>query len=153
MTRSERLARKELRALIMHAFAREPGLPDGVARRVADRLLRQSGRLADLAGALREPSTPPATEAARLVTPAAVSAEPEPVFDPYEIGAVVTLQRLGPSALLDRLSGVSSVANLVSLATAQNLSLKAGWSNAEELRAAIVTCAEQRLAERRAAAS
>ena len=73
----------------------------------------------------------------------------EPAFDPYSIGAVVTLQRLGPAALMDSLCTITSVENLISLARAQNLSLKAGWSTADELRAAIVSCAEQRLEEKR----
>lgn len=157
MTRTERSARKELRSLIAGAMGREAGLTDRSVRRVVNRILRQSDRLAEIGDALRsarERAKEPAQ--AREPGPAPLMAGPaEPVqtFDPYEIGAVVTLHRLGAPALMDRLSGVTCVDHLVSLAKAQNLSLKSGWSTADELRAAIVQCAEQRLAERRAAAS
>jgi hypothetical protein len=154
MTRSERSARKELRALIERAVAREPGLPEGAARRIANRILRQSGRLAEIGAVLR------AAEAAAQPAPAPVAAAPiEPVepppqaFDPYEIGAVVTLHRHGAGVLMERLSAVTRIEDLRMLAAAQNLAVGAGWSTADELRAAIVSCAEQRLAERRAAAS
>lgn len=142
---TERSARKELRALIEGALAKEPGLSDGAARRVANRILRQSSRLAEIGQAL---GVVEVQEAAVVEVEAPVQE-----FDPYSIGAVVTLQRLGAGGLLDRLAGIKSVENLRSLAVAQNLSLKTEWSNADELRTAIVHSAEQRLAERRAAAS
>lgn len=138
-------ARKELRTLIERALAREAEIPEAAARRVVNRILRQSDRIADLGVALR---------AAVAERPAPARIEPqEEAFDPYAIGAVVTLQRSGPEALMERLATISRTEDLVSLAAAQNLSLKAAWSDAEELRAAIVESAAQRLAERRAAAS
>lgn len=157
MTRTVRSARKELRALIERAVAKEAGLSDDARRRIVNRVLRQSDRIADLGQGLRASQPVAVVESA----PAELPPESqggfehvfEPAFDPYAIGAVVTLQRLGPAALMDSLCTITSVENLVSLAQAQNLSLKAGWSTADELRAAIVSCAEQRLAERRAAAT
>lgn len=157
MTRTVRSVRKELRALIERAVAKEAGLSDDARRRIVNRILRQSDRIADIGEGLRAREEP-------VVVAETAPAEPAPAvengfehvferaFDPYAIGAVVTLQRLGPAALMDSLCTISSVENLVSLARAQNLSLKAGWSTADELRAAIVSCAEQRLEERRAAA-
>jgi len=159
MTRTERSARKELRTLISCAMSKERGLSDEAVRRVVNRILRQSDRLAELGGVLKTarsdvPEARPAPVAApQAESRAELQAEPVETFDPYEIGAVVTLHRLGAPGLMDRLSGIASVDNLVSLARAQNLALKSGWSTADELRAAIVTCAEQRLAERRAAAA
>lgn len=146
MTLTERSARKELRAVVARALAKETGIPEGAARRVANRILRQSDHIAEIGAALRAAKEAP--------QPAAVpAAEPPQAFDPYAIGAVVTLQRAGADALMDRLSAIGSVEHLVSLAAAQNLAVKPGWSTADELRAAIIACAEQRLAERRAAAS
>lgn len=154
MTRTERSARKELRALIERAVLREDGLPDGAARRIANRILRQTERLAELGselaslkGAAQPASVPPAVEPAQTVVEAA------PAFDPYEIGAVVTLHRHGPDVLMDRLASIPRIEDLRMLASAQNLAVSPGWSTADELRAAIVSCAEQRLAERRAAAA
>ncbi|MCC7251297.1 hypothetical protein [Hyphomicrobium sp.] len=154
MTRTVRSARKELRVLVEGALAKEAGLPDGAARRIANRILRQSGRIAELSAVLQaaEPAPQVAAVAAPVSAPAAPP-EPAMVFDPYAIGAVVTLQRHGADALMDRLAAIPSIENLCSLAAAQNLALKADWSSADELRAAIVRSAEQRLAERRAAAS
>lgn len=153
MTRTARSARKELRALIEHAVLREAGLPEGAARRIANRILRQTDHIAEIGGALRatEVSPRPAVvpSAARQVEPV----EPPQAFDPYEIGAVVTLHRHGAGVLMDRLSSISRVEDLKMLASAQNLAVGPAWSTADELRAAIVACAEQRLAERRAAAS
>ena len=150
MTRSVHSARKELRALIAGALTKEAGLPDGTARRVVNRILRQSGRLAEIGAALKaahEPTPRPVVVAAE---PAVAAAE---AFDPYALGAVVTLHRLGADGLMQRLSQISCTENLVSLARAQNLSVPGDWSTADELRAAIVAAAEQRLAERHAAAT
>jgi hypothetical protein len=145
---TERSARRELRALVERALAKEAELSEGAKRRVVNRILRQSGRIAEIGEALCVPV------AATSATPTVAEIEPGPQeFDPYAIGAVVTLQRLGADALLDRLAAIKSVENLRSLAVAQNLALKSDWSNADQLRAAIVQSAEQRLAERRAAAS
>lgn len=150
MTRAERSARKELRALVARAVAREAGLAEGAARRIANRILRQSDKIADLGEALRAaPAVPRPAPAVAPVEPVV----PPPAFDPYEIGAVVTLHRHGAGVLMDRLSTITRVENLKMLAAAQNLAVSPGWATADELRAAIVSCAQQRLAERHAAAS
>lgn len=153
MAGNKRSARKELRALVMRAIEREAGLPEGTARRIANRILRQSERIADIAPHLRDEvaTAPTAAVAAPSVahTPIVEIAE----FDPYAIGAVVTLHRHGASGLMDRLSEIRRVEDLARLAAAQNLAVKPGWATADDLRMAIVRSAEQRLAERRAAAS
>lgn len=150
-----RSARKELRALIERALAKEDGLSEAATRRVVNRILRQSGRIAEISGTLRAAETP--VVSAEMARPAAVhvqvQVEARAAFDPYCFGAVVTLQRLGPNALLARLAAITRVEDLRSFAVAQSLALPAGWSSADELRAAIVRGAEERLAERRAAAS
>lgn len=149
--RTVRSARKELRALVAGALAGEDGLSEAATRRIVNRILRQSGRIAEIAGALRAAETPP--RAAEAVRPVLVTVEPCETFDPYAIGAVVTLQRHGADALRERLAAITRVEDLCSLAAAQHLAVPAAWSSAEELRAAIVESAAQRLAERRAAAS
>lgn len=154
-------ARKELRALLECALAREADIPEAAARRVVNRILRRSDRIAEIGGALcaaradAEAAPAPAPKAEPEPAPAAPARiEPhEEAFDPYAIGAVVTLQRFGREVLLERLATVTRTEDLVRLASAQNLFLTAAWSNAEELRAAIVEGAMQRLAERHAAAS
>jgi len=148
--RTRRSARKELKGIIECALAKEQAIPDEATRRVVRRILRQFERIAEIS----EPLTAAqATAAAPTAIPREEPPPPAPAFDPYAIGAVVTLQRLGPKALLDRLSSISSVENLRSLAAAQNLSVRVDGSSPDELRAAIVRGAEQRIAERQAAAS
>jgi hypothetical protein len=139
-----------LRALIERSVLREAGLPDGAARRIANRVLRQTDLIADIGGALRKVEAAPQPAAVPVVIE---TVEPAQAFDPYEVGAVVTLHRHGAGVLMDRLSAIARVEDLRMLASAQNLAVGPGWSTADELRAAIVSCAEQRLAERRAAAS
>lgn len=152
MTPTERSARKDLRALIERAVLREAGLPEGAARRIASRILRQSDRVAEIGAALRLADVPPPPAVDPPIAKPAEPAEVAPAFDPYEIGAVVTLHRHGAGVLMERLASISRLEDLRMLASAQNLAVGAGWSTADELRAAIVACAEQRLAERRAAA-
>lgn len=143
-------ARKELRALLERALAKEADIPETAARRVVNRILRRSDRIAEIGIALN---------ASKAAAKPAKAAEPEPMtskedaFDPYAFGAVVTLQRNGREALLARLASIARTEDLVHLAAAQNLVLTGAWSNAAELRTAIVESAAQRLAERFAAAS
>lgn len=151
MARNRRSARKELRALVARAVEKEPGLPEGAARRIVDRILRQSGRLAEIGAALSA-DAPAAKSPVGACAPVG-PAEPAEAFDPYALGAVVTLHRHGAGVLMERLVEITRIEDLAHLAAAQNLAVKPGWSTADELRAAIVRSAEQRLAERRAAAS
>jgi hypothetical protein len=115
-----------------------------MAKRIADRYLRKTGHLSELLAELKSAEV------------AAAAAAPEPIvemFDPYAFGAVVVLERLGPAALLNRLDGIDDVGHLRQLAEAQHLSVDPNLSHALELRSAILRGAEERIAERRAAAS
>lgn len=159
MTRSEQLARKEIRAIVTRAVSMEAGVSQAATRRIINRILRESERLADIGKRL---DASVQTSPAQTLTPQELAAMQAPVvvlegehddFDPYAIGAVVTLHKLGAGGLMERLVTVASTKNLERLARAQNLAINGSWSNADELRAAIVQCAEQKLAERRAAAS
>jgi hypothetical protein len=141
---TRRSARKELKGIVERALQRELEIPDRVVQRVVNRIIRQSGRIAEISEPLRT-AAPTRPKSPSFVCPA---------FDPYAFGAVVVLQKHGPEALMDRLSAIESAENLRSLAIAQNLAITAAdGSSSEELRAAIVHGAAQRLAERRAAAS
>lgn len=91
---------------------------------------------------------PGATTAAAV--PEAVTA---PAFDPFAFSAVVVLTRQGKAALLKRLGSIDTAANLIALADAQHLAIDRGLEDLDRLRQAIVKGAEQRIADRRAAAS
>ena len=79
--------------------------------------------------------------------------EPEPAFDPFTFSAVVVLSRQGKSGLLKRLSAIDDIAHLKQLAEAQHIAFDRSLTDSEALREAILKGAEQRIADRRAAAS
>ena len=74
-------------------------------------------------------------------------------FDPYAFSATVVLAKTGRDGLIKRLTDIKTAEHLKIFADAQHLGIDRNLSKADELRTAIVTAAEQRLADRRAAAS
>ena len=102
--------------------------------------------------AVPEPG-PPAPD---LAIPAIVPDPPvvsAPPFDPFSPNIVVVVRKSGRNAALAALDAIDSADNLRLLAREQRLTVGADASSAEELRAAIVTAAERRIANRMAAAS
>ena len=102
--------------------------------------------------AVPEPG-PPAPEPAipaRVPEPPVVSAPP---FDPFSPNIVVVVRKAGRDAALAALDAIDSPDNLRLLAREQRLTVGTDASSAAELRAAIVTAAERRIANRMAAAS
>jgi hypothetical protein len=86
---------------------------------------------------------------------AAGPAQPaEAPFDPYAFSVVAVFTQGGRDALMDRLAAIGSPRDLRALARAQHLALSDEQaSEPDALREAIVTGTEQRIADRRAAAS
>lgn len=80
----------------------------------------------------------------------ATAAEP---FDPFSPNIVVVVRKSGRAAALAALDAIDSLDNLRLLAREQRLSVGADLASAAEVRAAIVTAAERRIANRMAAAS
>ncbi|HRY06169.1 MAG TPA: hypothetical protein P5114_03535 [Hyphomicrobiaceae bacterium] len=74
-------------------------------------------------------------------------------FDPFAFSVIVMLKRQGRAALMKRLEAVNDPAQLRKIAEAQHLGVDKSLRSARKLREAIITGAEQRLADRRAAAS
>lgn len=117
----------------------------------------------------RQDSEPPPVVAAtvELVVPVAarppqaIAAEPrapplpasaaEP-FDPFSPNIVVVVRKSGRAAALAALDAIDSLDNLRLLAREQRLSVGADLASAADVRAAIVTAAERRIANRMAAA-
>jgi hypothetical protein len=89
---------------------------------------------------------PPAPEA-----PPPVPAPPP--FDPLSPNVIVVVRKSGREGALAALGMIKSPDDLRLLAREQRLAVGAGLSSAAELRAAIVTAAERRIANRMAAAS
>ena len=74
-------------------------------------------------------------------------------FDPFAFSVVAMLAKKGRLVLEAKLSEIKAVEQLRGIADAQHLGIDAGVTDAAALRSAIVTGAERRMAERKAAAS
>lgn len=74
-------------------------------------------------------------------------------FDPYQFSAMVVLSKTGKDGLMKRLAEIRGVEHLKAFAEAQHLGIDRALSKPDELRKAIAAATEQRLADRRAAAS
>ncbi|MEQ1671058.1 MAG: hypothetical protein ABL893_09390 [Hyphomicrobium sp.] len=74
-------------------------------------------------------------------------------FDPYAFSAMVVLAKTGKDGLLKRLAEIKSVEHLKAFADAQHLAVAPSLKKLDDLRKAIVAATEQRLADRKAAAS
>ena len=77
----------------------------------------------------------------------------EAPFDPYAFSAMVVLTKTGRDGLAKKLSEIKGADNLRKFAEAQHLGIDRKITKIDDLRKAIVHAAEQRLADRRAAAS
>lgn len=82
-----------------------------------------------------------------------IPAKPEPSFDPYAFSAMVILAKQGREGLSRRLAEIKSVEHLKKLADAQHLGFDRSLTKIDDIRKALLDAAEQRLADRRAAAS
>ncbi len=125
---------------------REP-LPDRSKVRKAAApapVVEKPAQVAEATTSTPQPAPPPAA--------ADSTAESAP-FDPYAFSLVTFFRRSGREALLSRLSTITSVDHLRQLAEAQHVAIPAEVTSPEDLRAAIIDGTEQRLADRRAAAS
>ena len=141
---SPRTARSKLRDYFRDMALAEPSVNAAMAKRIAVRHMRKLCDLSELLDDLKlaegAVAAPPAKPAVKM-------------FDPYAFGAVVILERHGPAALITQLDGIDDVVHLRQLAEAQHLSIDPSLSHVPELRSAILRGAEERIAERRAAAS
>jgi hypothetical protein len=98
-------------------------------------------------------SAKPAKADAATQPAAAAPVETEKPFDPYAFSAMSVLVKQGKDALAKRLADIKSVEHLKQLADAQHLGINRSLSKIEDVRKAVLTATEQRLADRRAAAS
>ena len=145
-----------MRSYLQALFRAEPGVDDALAERLAARASSAISRMLVWDATPPAPAEPADNKAGR--TPkkkASKKGAPakEPVFDPYEFSAMVVYAKKGADALLKKLKAIEDPAHLKQIADAQHIGLKAPIDTPDQLRAAIVEGAKQRLADRRAAAS
>ena len=96
---------------------------------------------------------PAATQQPDATAPEPAQVAPAPAFNPYAFSALAALAKWGRDGLMKRLADISNTDNLIALAEAQHLAIDRNLENIDELRRAIVAATEQRLADRKAAAS
>jgi hypothetical protein len=95
-------------------------------------------------------SAPPFASDAAPAAPTVVA--PAEAFDPFTPNVVVVVRKAGRAAALAALGAIASVDNLRLLAREQRLTVAADVSSAADIRVAIVSAAERRIANRMAAA-
>ncbi len=127
----------------VHAAAKDAGEP--VDEPMLARLKTEVTRVWVKAGAL--------ADAAEAVPEPAPALPVDDTFNPYEPNVIVVLRTAGRDRLLDALRSIETADRLRLLAREQQLGVDVEVVDAEELRLAIVTAAERRVANRRAAAS
>lgn len=154
-----------MRAFFRAHIARQTSLDPAAAERLSDALTKAINRMLvwDMPAAPEQaPPQPSASQTAPpgkgRIKPAAVADAPSAApavtaFDPYAFSAMVVLAKTGKDGLLKRLADIKSVENLQAFAEAQHLGIAPNLKKADELRRAIVAATEQRLADRKAAAS
>jgi hypothetical protein len=125
-------------------------------RRESDPLPDAAASPKPAAATARPPPTIASEAPAQLSQPSLPISAPilaaEP-FDPFSPNIVVVVRKSGRAAALAALDAIDSVDNLRLLAREQRLSVGADLLSAADVRAAIVTAAERRIANRMAAAS
>ncbi len=127
----------------------EAGLGAAASERLFRRLQAETVqvRLRDTVSEVVGPLLETATE------PHVIDAAAAPAFDPYSPNVVVVVRTVGRERALEALSRIDRVEHLRLLAREQQLSIEAGIDSPADIRAAIVSAAERRIANRRAAAS
>ena len=143
------------------AIAGENSIAPDVARRLGDamcsgiadiRVRREAWQPgAGTAGSSEDDASSAARPAAHAT--AATTTAAAATFDPFVFSALAVLTKQGAPALVDKLRSIPLTADLHALAKAQHLAVDAALTDLPALRMAILSATEQRLAERRAAAS
>ena len=138
-----------MRAFFLAHIRRETKLDDAAAEKLTSALTKAVNRMMVW-------ETPPAAPALGLSSGAkSKTGQPQdaPAFNPYLFSVVVVLAKTGRDGLLKRLADIKSADNLRALAEAQHLAVPSNLKKTDDLRKAIVSATEQRLADRKAAAS
>lgn len=146
----------KMRGFFRAHLRRETSLDEAAVERVATALAKAVNRML----VWEMPADAPQAESpAPAITAAATPAEPpaprrtKENFNPYIFSAMVVLAKHGRDGLLKRLHEIKSAENLRAFAEAQHVPVEATLKRVDDIRKAIVTAAERRLADRKAAAS
>ncbi|MCB1527458.1 MAG: hypothetical protein KDJ45_07135 [Hyphomicrobiaceae bacterium] len=149
-TLAERLTKRVNRMLVWDAVDGTDASYDSAASLLSSTASEGSDRTSSTATAKTTDTLPSAVDAQ---TQPDTGAQAETPFDPYAFSIIVVLKRQGATVLMQRLETVTNVAHLLQMASAQHIGVDKSITSVKKLRKAIVAGAEQRLADRRAAAS
>ena len=155
-----------MRAFFRAHIRRETNLDPAAADKLADALSQRVNRMlvwdAGDAGAA-SPSVTVAPSAAEpksnapapalAATTVAAPTDDAATFNPFAFSAMVVLVKTGRAGLQKRLAEIKKAEHLKTFAEAQHLAVDRALKKPDELRKAIVAATEQRLADRKAAAS
>lgn len=169
MTKGTQLWPNDRMRAFFHAhIRRETALDEKAAAKLTEALVKAVNRMlvweAPEISDAGAGAPPRATgKAKHKVATGKITAEPKPAggkadagdkpFDPYVFSAMVVLVKTGRDGLMKRLQDIKSAADLKVFAEAQHLAIDRNLAKLDELRKAIATAAERRLADRKAAAS
>jgi hypothetical protein len=153
-----------MRAFFRAILAAEPDVDAALADRLAGRCVKAVARMmvwdadpADAtAGAAAESSataSAPASDAPTTDESKVAGKYTGEAFEPFAFSIIVVLKHQGRAALLKRLDGIATPEHLHKMAAAQHIVVDKSITSTKALREAIADGAEQRLADRRAAAS
>lgn len=132
-----------------------PGVSAEERDRIVQRLRQEVAQVRVRATARSDVDAVPPTEPVRGGAPATQTQDPPaagPTFDPFTPNVVLTVRTSGRDQTLAALAAIEGVDQLRLLAREQRLTIPADLASAGEIRAAIVTAAERRIANRLAAA-
>ncbi|HVZ04663.1 hypothetical protein [Hyphomicrobium sp.] len=127
---------------------RETSLDEVGAKRLAEALTKAVNRM--LVWEMPAAPQPAAAAEKTEVTKRHARAEN---FNPYLFSAIVVLAKQGREGLIKRLQEIKSAEHLRAFAEAQHVPVDAKLRKLDDIRKAIVAAVEQRLADRKAAAS
>ena len=142
-------------AYIRRVLRAEAGLGAEPAERIFRRMQLEvvQVRLRDTTAGQPDAAAPDSAALSPAPADPDVSPAPEPAFDPYSPNIIVVVRTAGRDHALAALCAIDRVDDLRLLAREQQLSIEAQIETAGEIRHAIVSAAERRIANRKAAAS
>lgn len=143
-----------MRAFFRGHIRRETALDTKATEKLVETLTKATNRML-VWGMPEEAPAKPAVASGAKSGPAGKdkSGKGEKPFDPYAFSAMVVLAKQGREGLAKRLAEIRSADHLRKLAEAQHLGIDKQVTKLDELRKAILAGTEQRLADRKAAAS
>jgi hypothetical protein len=139
----------KMRSFFRAHIRRETSLDDAAAERLAEALTKAVNRML----VWETPDDVQRTEKAEPAPKTAARHARAENFNPYLFSAIVVLAKQGRDGLIKRLQEIKSAEHLRAFAEAQHVPVDAKLKRLDDIRKAIVAAAEQRLADRKAAAS